>query len=507
MKKFAQGVKKDFQTRWQHYSSDFKDGLHYKSVSSTLFLFFACLAPAITFGGILGIYTNGEIGAVEMILASSICGIIFALISGQPLVILGGTGPMLVITFMLYDLSKSMDLNFLAVYFWVGIWTAFLTMMAGFLNLSRFMKYFTRFTDEIFAALISIIFIYEAIKALAKMFNNLEATQHHDTALLSLLLALGTYVVAKSLSNFRQSHYLNSFTREFLADFGPTIAIACMTVVAIILSAVDLAVLPAPDSFGTTTGRNWLVDPWVVPLSVRIGCLVPAVFVTVLVFLDQNITARLINSPDHKLKKGDAYHWDMLIVGGLIGLCSFFGLPWLVAATVRSLNHVRALASFKDIPDSSGNMESKIVAVKETRITGLLIHILLGVSLAVLALIKQVPMAILYGLFLYMGVVSMKGNQLFERLALWVTDPLLYPKKHYMRRVPVPTIHKFTFIQILALVILWAVKASSIGILFPLFIAFLVPLRFSLDKFFKEDHLQYLDAEEEPKEEDMHWDS
>ena len=58
-------------------------------------------------------------------------------------------------------------------------------------------------------------------------------------------------------------------------------------------------------------------------------------------------------------------------------------------------------------------------------------------------------------------------------------------------------IHKFTLIQLAALIILWIVKVSPAGIFFPLFIALLVPLRFYLGKHFKKEHLDFLDSEEE----------
>ena len=504
MGKFGEGIVADIKRRWKHYGSDFTDGFHYKSLSSSFFLFFACLAPAVTFGGVLGIYTNGAIGAVEMILASAICGVTYALISGQPLIILGGTGPMLVITAMLFNLSTLMKFDFMSVYFWVGMWTALLTMICAVINLSNIMRFFTRFTDEIFAALISLIFIYEAISSISKIFYDLDIGMHHDTALLSLLLAGGTYLIASNISRLRKTIYLNRVTREFLSDFGPVIAIVAMTLVAYALNKVNLDVLPAPDTFGTTSGRSWLVDPWSIPVWARIACILPAFFVTILVFLDQNISARLVNTPDHKLKKGEAYHWDMLLIGILIGVCSLFGLPWLVAATVRSLNHVRGLADFKDIKQPDGNMENVIVSVRETRISGFLIHAALGIVLLFLPVIKQVPMAILYGLFLYMGIVSMKGNQFFERLGLWFMDPQLYPEKHFCRHTPMSTIHKFTLIQLVALIILWVVKVSPAGIFFPLFIALLVPLRFYLGKHFSKEHLEYLDSEEQDEEEE-HW--
>jgi hypothetical protein len=33
--------------------------------------------------------------------------------------------------------------------------------------------------------------------------------------------------------------------------------------------------------------------------------------------MDQNISVRLVNSPDNKLKKGEAYNVDMVALGGI----------------------------------------------------------------------------------------------------------------------------------------------------------------------------------------------
>jgi hypothetical protein len=112
---------------------------------------------------------------------------------------------------------------------------------------------------------------------------------------------------------------------------------------------------------------------------------------------------------------------------------------------------------------------------------------------------------VLYGLFLYMGVVSMSGNQFFERLSLWLTDPALYPRTHYIRRVPAGAIHAFTLLQLCCLLMLWAVQLSRIGILFPLFVALLVPVRLLAGRWFAPDHLAALDSEEEPAEEESTW--
>ncbi|MFT7669692.1 MAG: mannitol/fructose-specific phosphotransferase system IIA component (Ntr-type) [Planctomycetota bacterium] len=496
------GLIADVRRRAVHYVQDYRDGLNAKSLGSTLFLFFACLAPAIIFGGLMHGKTNGDIGAVEMILATCICGVIYALVSGQPLIILGGTGPMLIFTGLLYEYCQTEGIAFLPAYAWVGFWTGLILLVLAATDASCLMRFFTRFTDEIFAALISVIFIYEAVEKLILIFHRAQSGESigHDVAFLSLLLALGTYYVASSLSAFKKSHLLVPTAREFLADFGPTIAILSMTAIALYWhQEIPLDPLPAPDHFQTSSGRPWLVPFLDLPQKLIWLSIIPALLCSVLVFLDQNITARLVNSPDNNLQKGEAYHLDLALVGGLLVLCSAFGLPWLVAATVRSLNHVRSLATTEDVVDRSGVAHARILHVRENRLTGIAIHLLIGASLLLLPVLKHVPLAVLFGLFLYMGVVSMRGNQFFERLSLWATDPSLYPSSHYVRRVPRSVMHLFTASQLGCLVALWAIKTSAWAILFPLFIALLVPIRFGLARIFGAKNVDILDAEENPE--------
>jgi mannitol/fructose-specific phosphotransferase system IIA component (Ntr-type) len=508
--KLCGGLRQDIARRLPYYVSDFTDGLHVKSIASTMFLFFACLAPAITFGGIMAELTDNQIGAVEMIVGSALCGVAYALFSGQPLIILGGTGPLLIYTWLLYVLCGQFGLEniFLESRAWVGLWTGAFLVLLAVTDASCLVRYFTRFTDEIFAALISIIFVYAAVEALAHIISDVYANERvsHDRALVPLILAMGTFFGAYWLSRFRRSRYLQSHFREFLADFGPAIAMVAMTLMAVIwFHDVKTDTLPAPDSIEPTSERSWLLNPFLTPRWVWFASIGPAILATVLVYLDQNITARLINSPDHKLQKGPAYHLDLAVMGVLIAACSLFGLPWLVAATVRSLNHVRSLATMETVVDSSGESRERVLHVRETRITGLVIHLLIGLSLFALPLLKTIPMAVLYGLFLFMGVVSMAGNQFFERIRLWVMDPSLYPTTHYIRRVPLKTIHLYTLLQLICLFVLGAVELSPLGILFPIFVLLLVPIRFLAGRYFSAEHLVALDSEEEPEEEETQW--
>ena len=48
------GMMRDFRRRYQHYKSDITDALNAQVLAAVIFIYFAALSPAITFGGLLG---------------------------------------------------------------------------------------------------------------------------------------------------------------------------------------------------------------------------------------------------------------------------------------------------------------------------------------------------------------------------------------------------------------------------------------------------------------------
>lgn len=163
------------------------------------------------------------------------------------------------------------------------------------------------------------------------------------------------------------------------------------------------------------------------------------------------------------LQKGSGFHLDLLLIVAMGGICALFGLPWLAAATVRSVTHANALTVMSKAV-APGD-KPKIQEVKEQRVTGLLVALLVGtltscsalprgglwgwgalgpavspssppgLSLVIGDLLRQIPLAVLFGIFLYMGVTSLNGIQFYERLHLLLMPPKHHPDVTYVKKV------------------------------------------------------------------------
>lgn len=110
-------------------------------------------------------------------------------------------------------------------------------------------------------------------------------------------------------------------------------------------------------------------------------------------------------------QKGCGYHLDLFILSMLIAICSVFGLPWFVAATVLSITHVNSLKMLSQT--AAPGDKPKFLGVREQRVTQVTIFILCGLSIFFTPLLQRIPMPVLYGVFLYMGVTSLHGSQVF----------------------------------------------------------------------------------------------
>ena len=217
--------------------------------------------------------------------------------------------------------------------------------------------------------------------------------------------------------------------------------------------------------------RGWFIpmfddtSPWYIYILTSI----PALLLTILLFMDQQITSVIVNRKEHKLKKGCGYHLDMLVVGLMVGVCSLLGLPWCVAATVLCLGHVDSL---KVDSESSAPGETPVFeGVREQRVTGICVFLLTGLSVKLAPILKFIPMPVLYGVLMYMGVNTLKGMQFIDRLFLVFMPVKHQPDYLYLRHVPLKKVHLFTVIQAGSLAALWIIKSTPASLIFPLMVS------------------------------------
>ncbi|XP_061109368.1 sodium bicarbonate cotransporter 3-like [Conger conger] len=564
------GLIMDVKRKVPYYWSDIRDALSLQCLASILFLYCACMSPVITFGGLLGEATKGNISAIESLFGASLTGVAFSLFAGQPLTILGSTGPVLVFEKILFKFCKDYGLTYLSLRTCIGLWTAFLCLLLVATDASSLVCYITRFTEEAFAALICIIFIYEALEKLfhlGELFpintdNNLDnltfytcqcsppanvsehtlkfwnqtgitpesfswselnvsmcqhfhgeftgqACGHHgpfipDVLFWSIILFFTTFFLSSFLKQFKTERYFPTKVRSTISDFAVFLTIMIMVLVDYLVG-VPSPKLHVPDRFEPTSKhRGWLIDPlgdnpwWTV-----LAAFIPALLCTILIFMDQQITAVIINRKEHKLKKGCGYHLDLLVVSLMLGVCSIMGLPWFVAATVLSISHVNSLKL--ESACSAPGEQPKFLGIREQRVTGFMIFLLMGMSVFMTSALKFIPMPVLYGVFLYMGVSSLKGIQFFDRIKLFGMPAKHQPDLIYLRYVPLWKVHIFTLIQFSCLVLLWVIKASAAAVVFPMMVLALVFIRKLLDFGFTKRELSWLDdiiPESKKKKED-----
>uniref|UniRef100_A0A8C1PC70 Anion exchange protein n=1 Tax=Cyprinus carpio TaxID=7962 RepID=A0A8C1PC70_CYPCA len=474
------GLIRDAQRRYPKYISDFKDALNPQCMAAVIFIYFAALSPTITFGGLLGEKTEGLIGVSELIVATCIQGVLFCLLGVQPLLVVGFSGPILVFEEAFFSFCKGYNMEYLTGRVWIGFWLIIIVVVMVAFEGSFLVRFVSRFTQEIFSILISLIFIYETFSKLAKVVwiifcstpETVKVVGEPNTALLSLVLMSGTFFIAFYLRKFKNSAFFPGSLRRVIGDFGVPIAILIMVLVDYSIQDTYSQKLSVPRGFSVTSPdkRGWIVNPLgsdgQFPIWMMFASILPALLVFILIFMETQITTLIVSKKERMLVKGSGFHLDLLLIVTLGGTSALFGLPWMAAATVRSVTHANALT-------------------------------VMSLSIVIGDLLRQIPIAVLFGIFLYMGVMSLNGIQMTERILLLLMPPKYHPDHTYVRKVRTLRMHLFTAIQVVCLAVLWAVMSTVASLAFPFVLIMTVPVKmFLLPRIFSTREMQCLDADD-----------
>ncbi|XP_045650472.1 anion exchange protein 4 isoform X1 [Ursus americanus] len=513
------GLVQDVRRKASWYLSDFLDALHPQCFSAVLYIYLATVTNAITFGGLLGEATNGAQGVLESFLGTAVAGAAFCLMAGQPLTILSSTGPVLVFERLLFSFSRDYSLDYLPFRLWVGVWVATFCLALVATEASVLVRYFTRFTEEGFCALISLIFIYDAVGKMLSLTSaypiqspgypaygcfcqypdlggnesqwmRTEPKDRDDISSMDLGLVNASLLPPPECVR-RGGHPRgpSCHTVPDIAFFSLLLFFTSFLLATALKHVKTSRFFP---SVPTLPGRGWLVSPFGAnPWWLSVAAALPALLLSILIFMDQQITAVILNRAEYKLRKGAGFHLDLFCVALLMLLTSALGLPWYVSATVISLAHMDSLR--RESRACALGEPRSFLGIREQRLTGLVVFILTGTSIFLAPVLKFIPMPVLYGIFLYMGVAAISSIQFTKRVQL-----LLMPAKHQpdlllLRHVPLSRVHLFTAIQLACLGLLWIIKSTPAAIIFPLMLLGLVGVRKALERVFSPQELLWLD--------------
>lgn len=220
------GIYSDLKTRLPYYKSDFKDAWNYRVVPSTLSIFFSNLLPAIAFAQDMFDKTDNAYGVNEVLMSSAIAGVVFGLFSGQPLCIVGVTGPISIFSYTVYELMTPRGTPYFPFMCWVYLWSMVFHILIAVGNYISFMRIISLYSCDIFGFFINMVYIQKGIQILSNQFDEVDLASGYASvmiALCMLICGVGSSILGSYL------HYFKPWMRKVFADYGVVASVIFFT--------------------------------------------------------------------------------------------------------------------------------------------------------------------------------------------------------------------------------------------------------------------------------------
>ncbi|KAG7123193.1 putative transporter like protein [Verticillium longisporum] len=454
-------------------------------LASTVYVFFTNLLPGITFAGDLYVLTGESWGTIEVVFSTGLCGIIFALFSGQPLTILGVTGPFTVLAENIYKLcEENFGVPFLPVMAWSLIHAGWMHYLLAIFNAHDWtMQYVTDFSADIFSLLNSVIYFHKAVRELQRTKKIVSIAAF----LYAIIGCTGTCLLAILLSTANSWQPLfHRYIRMGLAEYAAAISI------------IFFIGMPYVGDLATLDHNR---------LSI-----IPGFIITVLFYFDHEISSIICTAKRYGVQKPGGYAWDIALLGTTTILCGILGIPPANGLLPQAPLHSESLMhSVIEDPGALTDPEpgepppKPVTRVYEQRYSHLIqaVGILIFVTPPFQHVLGLTPTSVLAGLFLFMGYQSLSVNPILSRIGHLVTAPADLPE--------LPSgaswlgVHSYTITQLVLTGIVFGVTLTVAAPGFPIIIIVLVPMRLHLmSKIWSRETLRYVDgwATREGKPED-----
>ncbi|ESZ93012.1 hypothetical protein SBOR_6583 [Sclerotinia borealis F-4128] len=493
------GMVNDVKRRAPFYWSDWTDAWDYRVVPATIYMYFANILPALAFSLDMFTKTNMSYGVNEVLLASVLGSVVFAVFAAQPLVIVGVTGPITVFNYTVYDIIVPTGANYFAFMALIGLWSLLMHWILAITNSCNGLRYVTRFSCDIFGFYVAFIYVQKGIQVLTRQGTD-------ESFYLSIVIALLVTIIAFLCGVIGDSPLFQHYVRIFIKDYGTPLTIIFFTGFVHIgkMREVDLSTLPTSRAFFPTTDRGWFVHFWDVRVSDVFIAIPFAVLLTILFYFDHNVSSLMAQGTEFPLRKPAGFHWDIFLLGLTTGVAGLLGIPFPNGLIPQAPFHTESLCVTKLVADtdesgdSKGHLKSVTSHVVEQRVSNLAQGLLtLGTMTGpLLIVIHLIPQGVLAGLFFVMGIQALLGNGITSKIIFLLKDSSLTPSSDPLRHLPRKSaIWMFVAIQLFGFGATFAITQTIAAVGFPVIILALIPVRiWALPRWFTKEELGVLDA-------------
>ncbi|NXP42895.1 B3AT protein, partial [Leiothrix lutea] len=251
--------------------------------------------------------TKGMMGVSELLISTCVQCVLFSLLSAQPLLVVGFSGPLLVFEEAFYSFCSSNGMEYIVGRVWIGFWLILLVLVVVACEGSFLVRYLSRYRWD--------TFVHPHSPSLSPLPSPPQIFKDHplqreytaqgefqlgvpepNTALLSLVLMAGTFFLAFFLRKFKNSSFLPGKVRRLIGDFGVPISIFVMALADFFIKDTYTQKLSVPKGLQVTnsTARGWFIHPMgerdPFPIWMMFASVIPALLVFILIFLETQIT-------------------------------------------------------------------------------------------------------------------------------------------------------------------------------------------------------------------------
>lgn len=487
------GIWLDLQDRLPIYWQDWKDSFDYRVIPSVIETYFSNLLPAIAFAQDMFDRTDNAYGVNEVLLSSAMAGIVFGALSGQPLCIVGVTGPISIFNYTVYEIIKPLDTNYFGFMFWICIWSMIFHFIFAVTNLVGLLQYVTTFPCDIFGLFINIVYIQKGIQILIRQFQ-VDNIIDLSAGFANIVVALLMLIFGITFKQFTRTPFLNHTIRTFISDYSTALSVlfwSAFTYFGGYLNNIHFQKLPITKSFFPTSKTMRDASTWLAYHSISTKDVFIAlpfgIILTILFYFDHNVSSLMAQKHQYKLAKPSSFHYDFLLLGITTGVAGVLGIPAPNGLIPQAPLHTESLL-VRDIDGS-------VIRCVEQRFTNTVQGLMMlgTMTRPLLVCLGEIPQSVLSGLFFIMGITGLIDNNILARILWLFTDPLKKDPSVPIYNISTKSLIIFICFCLAGFVGEFAITNTIAAIGFPLILLLTVVVCFIFPHIFTREDLEILD--------------